>query len=134
MIKANIMPIFNTDMIILLNLCSFLWFLYVSRSKYLCSQKKHVHTNFINNITLNIVLKTLFFKFQTYFVNSVLCWYLISLTSRLWLINIWFVYVGVKYSPFIWQLSFFLQLHPQLWSLSMLAAFVASISLKVFSI
>ena len=128
------MPIFNTDMIIyahfMLILCSFLWFFYVSRSKYLCSQKKLVHTNFINNFTLNIVLKTLFFKFQTYSVNFVWCWYLICLTSRLWLLNIWFVYAGVKYSPFKWQLSFFLQLHPQLWSLSMLAAFVTSISLN----
>lgn len=92
----------------------------------------NITINFINNFPLNVALNV--FKFQLYFVNSVLCWYLISLTSRLWLINIWFVYVGVKYSPFIWQLSFFLQLHPQLWSLSMLAAFVASISLKVFSI
>ena len=40
MIKTNTMPIFNTDTTILLKLCSFVWFFYVSRSKNSCSQKK----------------------------------------------------------------------------------------------
>ena len=43
MIKTNTMPIFNIDTTILLKLCSFVWFFYVSRSKNSCSQKKHVH-------------------------------------------------------------------------------------------
>ena len=43
MIKANIMPIFNTDRTILLRLYSFFDFFYVFRSKKIVlSKKKHV--------------------------------------------------------------------------------------------
>ena len=43
MIKANIMPIVNSDMTILLKLCSFLWFFDVFDQKNCAVKKKHVH-------------------------------------------------------------------------------------------
>ena len=42
MIKANILPVFNTDMTILLKLCLFLWFFDVFRSKNPCYQKNQL--------------------------------------------------------------------------------------------
>ena len=99
MIKANIMPIFNSDMKILLKLCSFLRFFDVLISKIRAVKKNHVHTYLqclwigfgtkYSHTCFNILITgrqmahckmTVLCKYYCYYVNGtffswkILCW------------------------------------------------------------
>ena len=50
MVKANVMPIVNTDITILLKLCPFLWFFDVFRSIKQQQQKKHFRMYHLYNL------------------------------------------------------------------------------------